>query len=655
MFRKIKLKLGNQSGSGQVMFSLALVAVAGGVATYMATNDERSIREAKVQASRDSSQVANGTNMSVLSSLMRFPSNIPPAQQVASNPAYLPAVYPDPYIYGNSVGSVRLASLKSPSAGSRWGSNGQGEITVKGFNGGKVSDSSMDAVFQNGGSLQLTTDNQHADSKINLTGVTPAGTGTRIDKIRVASLASVTDGAQGNYQDTIEAELTVPTPPPPEVKSTGNLSTPLSWGQSATIRFQGYGLMTSFVAYPLNNQSAVCRLAVPAAGNSIRNSASGGFGLGSCNFGFQTPDKSSPDPAVGYITVRVEATGPGGSYVGAISIPAYNPPKCSFAPTTYQANEVSSVYIYLNTAGGGPVTGAPQLEMPVNSTYDMWPPNVNDGWKHIGNWVNASPADANRVTWAAPFGTGYNYGQADIFGRVTGPGIAPGTWRNCENIAAVNINQTVCFEHTLRQYFYLGQCYRKTDGQYVKWYAYGPKYNKCMGRLYYYPGCYYEIGTRDGGCFAPETKIQLADGSSRRIDELQAGDLVFNPLTGRSSKFKGMVKGPEKEPMIELGYDGKFVRVTTKHPMLTMTGIKPAMDLRSGEEVLGADKKFHKLSELRRLPVDANQQVYNFVVDDPDDSPAHHVVVADGILTGDLQMQKDLEKTTKPAGKTASN
>ncbi len=653
MFKK--LKLGNQSGSGQVMFSLALIAVAGGVATYMATNDENSIRQAKVQAARDSSQTANNTNISVLSSLMRFPSDIPPALQVASNPAYVPAVYPDPYLYGGSPGTVRLASLKTPSANSRWGTNGQGEITVKGFNGGKVSDSSLDAVFQNGGNLQLTSDNQHADSKINLTGIISNSASTQIDKVRVASLASVTDGANSNYQDTIEAELTVPVPPPPEVKSFGN-SPVIGWGQKASIRFQGFGLMTSFVAFPYGgDKGAGCSLTVPAAGSSIRNSLNGGFDLGSCSFGYQTPDRESGDPLrtdFGYITVFVEATGPGGKFQGKALIPAYKPASCTFtAPTNYQTMAaMETAAITMSTTGA--VTNSPQMDMPTNSTPDGLLVAVTNGWQRTGNWTNTQAFGV--ANWRGYFSPRQNFGEATIHGRVTGPGLAPGTWRDCDNVARVNIRQAVCYEHGDGTYRYINQCYTRADGYSILWTSPGPRYNKCQGWYWSCAGCYCgETHFRDMGCFAPETQIQLADGSVRRIDELHTGDLILNPLTGRSSKLKGMVKGPEKEPMIEVGYYGKVVRVTTKHPMLTRRGIKTATELRTDDYLLGDDRKFHRLTELRRLPVDPEQQVYNFVMDEQDDSPSHHVVLADGIITGDLLMQQQLEKGPVSMSKVA--
>lgn len=638
----------DQRGSGQVMFSLALVAVAGGVAAYMATNDERSIRQAQIQGARDNSQAANNTNLGALAALMRFPSDIPLAQQVASNPDYLPSVYPDPYIYGSSPGNVRLASVKKsgPGAGARWGTNGQGIIAVQGYNSGRVSDSALDAVFQSGGSLQATA-NQQADSKISLSNITPYG--SKIAKIQVASLGYTTDSKQNTYQDTIQAELTVPLPPPPEVKSSGQTAV-IGWGQKATISFQGYGLMTSFVAYPLGNENASCRLPMPPEANSIRNSANGGFPLGSCSFAFQNPDMRSGDPTQGFITILVNATGPGGNFQGSVQIPAYSPPRCVFNRTDDRMSSLQSLTIGLTTVGA--VTGAPQLNKPVNTTADGIAVVSNAGWQPSGTWTDTQAAGSG--LWTGQFQPGVNFGQATIYGRVTGPALKPGTWQDCDNIERINIDQSVCYEHGDGTYRYINQCYTRADGYSILWTTTGPYYNKCQGYYWGCRGCW--CGTthfRNMGCFTPETQIQLADGSTRRIDELQAGDLIHNPLTGRPAKLKGMVKGPEKEPMIELGYDGKVVHVTTKHPMLTLTGVKAAMDLKLGEEVLGADKKFHRLTDLRRLPVDPEQQVYNFVMDDADDSPSHHVVVADGILTGDLQLQQELEKRTKAPSKVA--
>jgi len=638
----------NERGSGQVMFSLALVAVAGGVASYMATNDQRAIESAQVQKSRDASQQANVTNLSAIGALMRFPSEIPVAQQVASNPAYLPSIYPDPYVYGSNPSSLKLTALKNPGAAARWSSNGQGEIAVEGFNSSKLNDAALDQVFQNGGELQFSANNQKGDSRVKLTQVIATSGNARIDKIRVASLASVADAHNADYQDVLEADISVPAPPPPQVTVAGipGMNAPLSFGQSVSIRLQGYGLLTSVqVKSTGSNPATVCPPAVPSAAYSIRNSLTGGFSLGSCNFVFNSSGlKPTSDPAKGYFELTITATGPGGTSTGVEKVYAWNPPQCSFSPASYSTSQGSGVVIRMITSAG-PLSTAPQMQMPSNTGRSV------NGWTQVGNWVGTSGAGPN--AWTSYFGAGYEHGQAYIEGRVTGPGIQPGTWKSCNNMAWVNIQQNVCYEHTQGRWYYLGQCYRLPDGRYMRWYAYGQQYQRCHGTFFNNPWCWFGYGDRDGGCFAPETQITMADGSARRIDDIRTGDRVYNPLTGGSAKVKGLIRGPEKEPMIEVGYDGKVVRVTTKHPMLTRRGIKTATELRTDDYLLGDDRKFHRLTELKRLPVDPGQQVYNFVMDGQDDSPVHHVVLADGIITGDLLVQQQLEKGPVSISKVA--
>jgi|GEM_PF-3357173 len=648
------LLLGAQQGSGQVMFSLALVAVAGGVAAYMGEQNSRSIKEAQVQRSRDSSQQANTTNLPALAALMRFPSGLPVDQQVATNPDYLPSIYPDPYIAG-SDSEVKLVAFKPATADARWSVDGSGGILVEGFNNARLSDTSLDQAFQSGATVATGTGAHSANSRV--TFLSSVRNGILIEKIRVASAASVAQTAGGTAQDYLEAEMEVPPPPKPEVEVFGLPSSPLGYGQSATLSFKGSGVMTGVSIAPANNPGAACTPSLPADAKSIRGR---GYALGSCGVSFQAPDVVQNDSdAVGYISVVVTAVGPGGTNQKTILVPAHRPPTCRFVPSSYSTQTRAPVGIYMAVSGS--VTGTPQMEIPVNNTVNSYDNRErgNWGWQHVGGWQGTSGAGAN--LWGAVFDPGVQNGVADIWGRVTGPALAPNTWQGCTDTATVNIGQTVCREHTMDEgsnYFYLGQCYQHHNGSFVVWDAPGPSYNYCQGKVCPAEsgGCGCEIfDPRSEGCFSPETQIQMADGSSRRIDSLRAGDQVYNPLTHRSSRIKGLVKGPEAEPMIELGYDGKLVHVTTKHAFLTRSGVKAAKDLSPGEHLVGTDGKLHKLTDLRRLPVDPAQQVYNFVVDDPNDSPTHHVVVADGILTGDLQVQQDLAKGAANVSKFTAN
>jgi hypothetical protein len=178
------------------------------------------------------------------------------------------------------------------------------------------------------------------------------------------------------------------------------------------------------------------------------------------------------------------------------------------------------------------------------------------------------------------------------------------------------------------------------------------------------------------GCFAPETKIKMADGSEKPIARIQAGDLVWNPVTREGVRVKYPTVGPEKIAMWELGYADKAVIVTQDHPVVinnaalesewnnlsglmgrTSLGQPPvrgelprnykvirASDLKVGDMVYSQDGKFHKLTVLRTLPIKADQQVMNLMLDTTSSRSEDHMLVADGIITGDLYLQEQLKK-----------
>jgi hypothetical protein len=147
------------------------------------------------------------------------------------------------------------------------------------------------------------------------------------------------------------------------------------------------------------------------------------------------------------------------------------------------------------------------------------------------------------------------------------------------------------------------------------------------------------------GCFADTVKIKMADGSDRPIGLIKVGDEVLNPVTGRSQKIAEMIKGPEAAGMIEVGYGSHTVLVTQKHPFLTPQGLKAAQDLATGEEILDETGSYVPLTVARLLPAQSNQVVYNIRLDSSSSDPKDHMVLADGIVTGDLLLQRALEAT----------
>ena len=153
------------------------------------------------------------------------------------------------------------------------------------------------------------------------------------------------------------------------------------------------------------------------------------------------------------------------------------------------------------------------------------------------------------------------------------------------------------------------------------------------------------------GCFDPATKIRMADGKDRRIESLQIGDLVLNPVTGKTAPVVRITKGPEAgKGLYLIGFKAAgsttTVKVTGKHPFMTEHGLRTASQLAKGDRILTANGTFRKLDIASALPERAGQIVINIVVGSPGFEAREHMVLADGVVSGDLMLQERLENMT---------
>ena len=96
---------------------------------------------------------------------------------------------------------------------------------------------------------------------------------------------------------------------------------------------------------------------------------------------------------------------------------------------------------------------------------------------------------------------------------------------------------------------------------------------------YHKDDCFICACLREIGCFSPGVKITMADGSLRNIEDIRAGDLVENAVTGVPVEVLQVIEGPEPLPLIRFGFDGTTVTTSQAHPVLTAAGLKPANQL----------------------------------------------------------------------------
>ena len=149
------------------------------------------------------------------------------------------------------------------------------------------------------------------------------------------------------------------------------------------------------------------------------------------------------------------------------------------------------------------------------------------------------------------------------------------------------------------------------------------------------------------GCFAKGSRILMADGTYKKIEDLYAGEEVYNPVTKKASRIQSLLESTEELPLIELKYKNNILRVTQDHPMLTSFGIIQAKTLKVGDKVIGQNGIEELLEEVNILDIDPAQRVYNLVLESEDDSYELHSIIAEGFATGDLIAQQRLALEVK--------
>lgn len=154
------------------------------------------------------------------------------------------------------------------------------------------------------------------------------------------------------------------------------------------------------------------------------------------------------------------------------------------------------------------------------------------------------------------------------------------------------------------------------------------------------------------GCFEASTRI-LVDSSSPTVSERQVRELGFDDrpmslhanssleepmLTGKA--VTKLVAGEEVEPLFVFKLsNGRELKVTQHHAMvLADATVVAASDVREGDMFVSADGELIDILSIdRELTYD---DVYNFSTDGKE--KIEHVVVAEGVLVGDLRLQSDL-------------
>ncbi|HEX5042516.1 MAG TPA: Hint domain-containing protein [Candidatus Polarisedimenticolaceae bacterium] len=127
------------------------------------------------------------------------------------------------------------------------------------------------------------------------------------------------------------------------------------------------------------------------------------------------------------------------------------------------------------------------------------------------------------------------------------------------------------------------------------------------------------------GCFLAGTKISMADGTEKPIEEIQVGDMVlaFDEKTG---ELKPDRVAKVHDPVQAEGYlvvNDKLL-LTNVHPVLTPGGWKEIGTLEVGDKLIGVDKKELPIRSMRTVAEKVT--VYNFATN------PYATYVANGVI-----------------------
>ncbi len=148
---------------------------------------------------------------------------------------------------------------------------------------------------------------------------------------------------------------------------------------------------------------------------------------------------------------------------------------------------------------------------------------------------------------------------------------------------------------------------------------------------------------RTDGCFARDTKIKTKNRGDVAIDLLMPNEALVL-ADGRSAKIKRIVAGPERLPLVVFEtVSGQKIRVTSTHPMQSNKGIKAAEDISIGDQLILENGSSVALKKVTRQAY--SDQVYNVELEGA--SEADHLVIANGLVSGDLHIQNNLQKTVR--------
>lgn len=132
------------------------------------------------------------------------------------------------------------------------------------------------------------------------------------------------------------------------------------------------------------------------------------------------------------------------------------------------------------------------------------------------------------------------------------------------------------------------------------------------------------------GCVAEGTKVRMADGSELSIENIRIGDMVMSDTSG-SARVENVWRGQEDTLVCITLINGRTLRLSGNHTVLTERGLVRADKLNGADQVMTEDGRAVAINYLYETPYEGT--VYNLDVVKPDGT--HSNMICEGMIITD--------------------
>jgi len=131
-------------------------------------------------------------------------------------------------------------------------------------------------------------------------------------------------------------------------------------------------------------------------------------------------------------------------------------------------------------------------------------------------------------------------------------------------------------------------------------------------------------------CFLEDSKVLMADGSSKNIQDIKKGDLIKSQADNETELTEKEVLGNIESKAHSYAIINKLLRLTIDEKLLTQKGFKPIKDIRILDCVYTYEGNFQKISSIEYIVDD--KLVYNLDI-------GSNSFFVDGYLIGGLTIK----------------